>query len=485
MKKHLLTAAAALLLLGTALASCGETASDPVNAENPGNDTAAETAAVTETDVYDLVETPDLGGYTFRICNNTSNFAYQVIDLDEATGEPLDDSIYRRNTEVEKALNITITAQDMAYNEVITTLKNSVMAGDNAYDVYFDEIGQFLGNGIFNTYLTDMQSVSTIHYENPWWNVSAMDSIQIDKRRFFLFNDIDVMFYECFGAFLYNKTMAASYDMPDFYSLVDQGKWTLDVVKENMLAASSDLNGDGKFDSNDQYGCACFASCMPGFFVAANTHFITKDADGKPVWGGLTERMTDVYNKICDCLFSNKDAIRTPGSPNLAELDQHGIFHGGKSLFYFEPLGSAKKMRDVDFEVGVLPFPKYDEAQENYGSYICNIAAACVVPITCNDAEKMGSILEVMAAYSNKYVRPAYFDTTLNFKYAQDETSQKMLDIILTGGEFELGTVYNWGNLGTQLTSLIQSPSDKWASTFEKINDKVKAAIEKTINSET
>ena len=50
-------------------------------------------------------------------------------------------------------------------------------------------------------------------------------------------------------------------------------------------------------------------------------------------------------------------------------------------MFFFDPVGSLKKLRDMDVEFGVLPYPKYEESQENYVSLISEYAAFCGIQI--------------------------------------------------------------------------------------------------------
>ena len=92
----------------------------------------------------------------------------------------------------------------------------------------------------------------------------------------------------------------------------------------------------------------------------------------------------------------------------------------------------------MDDEFGIVPFPKYDEAQQDYITYIANYAAMCGIPVTTSDAARTGTILENLCAYSFGDLREAYVDTTLNFKYIRDEESKEMLNLILTSGRFNL-----------------------------------------------
>ena len=42
------------------------------------------------------------------------------------------------------------------------------------------------------------------------------------------------------------------------------------------------------------------------------------------------------------------------------------VFKGGNLLFYGANMFGLEQMRDLDIEMGFLPCPKYDEAQEHY-----------------------------------------------------------------------------------------------------------------------
>ncbi len=466
--------------------ACGDTETG----KGAANDTNAVTQKGTaeteapEPSIYDDLYLPDLGGYEFRILNNISDFAYTKMETEGETGEALDDSIYIRNRKAEEALHIKLVVEEQAWDAVINTIKKQVTAGDKDYELFFDETGQLLGKGVFNTYLADMSDVSTIHYEKPWWNTEAMESIEIGDARYYLYSDMHLMLYESYAAIFYNKSIASSLDMPNFYDVVENGKWTLDLLKECITDGSADLNGDGKMDAADRYGFGYYDSCNIGFFVACGEPLIQKDKDGIPYWNGLTEKMVNVYEKTTDAIYRQNDCCVHRSQPWAANLDPnitHDMFHNGQMLFELDPIGSLKRFRDVDFEVGLLPLPKYDETQDRYYSYIAYLAAAGAVPLTVDDLERTGTILEVLAAYSNQYVRNAYFDNTLDFKYIQDEESQTILDGILSTGQFDLSALYPWGNLGSTVAEMMTKPSEKFVSTVEKREKSIQKGIAKTL----
>ena len=66
--------------------------------------------------------------------------------------------------------------------------------------------------------------------------------------------------------------------------------------------------------------------------------------------------------------------------------DNTAIVHAmldSRCLFYFEMLGSYSQFRTMEDDFGIIPPPKYDEAQENYHAYVSNgWTSTYVVPIT-------------------------------------------------------------------------------------------------------
>ena len=96
--------------------------------------------------------------------------------------------------------------------------------------------------------------------------------------------------------------------------------------------------------------------------------------------------------------------------------------------------------RDADVDIGVLPYPKYDDAQENYisldwGGFMC-------VPGTVENPDMVGAVLELLAYDSEETVIPTYYDIMLDGKLARDDDSVKMFDILFDTIAYEVGGNY-------------------------------------------
>jgi len=105
---------------------------------------------------------------------------------------------------------------------------------------------------------------------------------------------------------------------------------------------------------------------------------------------------------------------------------------------------------EIDF--GVLPVPKFDEAQDRYYCTVSPYTANFIAfPATMTEAERNGMIVEALSCESMYTLTPAYYDKTLNGKAVRDEESSEMLDIIFSSTVMDLGHSFGWGGLYSAL----------------------------------
>jgi hypothetical protein len=113
-------------------------------------------------------------------------------------------------------------------------------------------------------------------------------------------------------------------------------------------------------------------------------------------------------------------------------------------------LDNAPALRQSEVEFGILPFPKYDEDQENYLSHSYDGLSSFGVPLCAYDPEMCGMILEALCAESSYSVIPKYYDVVLQGRLARDEESKEVLDTIRENLYFDFGFVYS-GAIGKGL----------------------------------
>ena len=130
-------------------------------------------------------------------------------------------------------------------------------------------------------------------------------------------------------------------------------------------------------------------------------------------------------------------------------------------------------------DFGILPQPKYDEAQESYYSFVsphgcCFIA----LPQTVAGNEDYGFLTEALARYSNQYVRPIAYDLVYKEKDSRDERSAEVLNILLDSLYIDFVSLYNSASLNDSLVTVLFNDKP-FVSTMEKKQSAMDKALVK------
>lgn len=493
MKKRL-TAILLAMLMVMPLAACSDNASDSESSSSVDEETAStvENAAdTTETQseedaeldaLYADVPSEDYNGYEFVFLNNISNFAYTFMTTEELTGDVLNDAVYNRNIKVSEKLGIVITENLVDYGDVTDAMNKEIAANTDTYDCFWNE-SKFVAPFATKGSLVNVNDIESLNLDKPWWNSGAMNDVEVKDKLYFLVGDLHLMFKEAHWLLGFNKNIMDSVNLSAPYDLVREGKWTYDALNQYLTAAVSDLNGNGEVDIEDQFGLTSYDGCIRAFVYGTGETVMEKNSEGIPEFITPGDRFYSVYDDLVNMLFAVSDG-RYCG--NLSGLDTYGgwmgVFSQGHAMFFSDPVGSLKKLRDMDAEFGVVPYPKYDENQENYVSLIAVYAAFCGIPITNSDTERTGVILENLCAESYGGVRDAYSQATLNFKYIRDEDSSEMLDIVFNTGTFNLSDTLGVSVLTDTIQSNANNGKTDIASQYTKMMKSALKLLDKAID---
>ena len=440
MKTRLSATLAATLLLAASLLSCAEPAdvSDiQTNAPDNTPDTVAETEAVSKRPACNLPENLDFGGAAFHtIAFSWQGYLYYFF-ADEENGDIMNDAIYARTRAIEERLNVDLQhtlLESTAITEVPNTVKPTVLAGDDVYQqVLFhciEGVSSFASQG----YLYNLDEMPHIDINAEWWNKEQMDALRLGENTYFAVNDYML---PCPYIVYFSKDMVNDLEFEDPYQLVYDGRWTLDVFTQMARTVVSDLDGNGKMEGEyDRFGVTASEVSKYNSFVTGADQFITeKTSDGQITLAINTEKMLHIVEMFAD--LAKQDVCFMPQSEYEG---YHLTLDTGRLLFDLETLTWAEKMRDYTVEFGFLPYPKYDEAQENYRSL--DWGGLMGIPLSITDPELVGAVLELQAYESGNSVLPTYYDTVLTGKLARDENAVKMLDIVFDTICYEPGGNY-------------------------------------------
>nr|MBQ4319944.1 hypothetical protein [Clostridia bacterium] len=440
MKKLALILLAAMLL--PALVACGGD-TDTGTADTTAAD-AAETTTAAETEeekiTDDLPSDLNYNGYEFKLHSRYAPIYFNyTVGAQEENGDVVNDAIYARDRALEDRLNIkfTETTYDNASQgqEVPRTL---IMAGDDTYDLF---VGRNLQSFAWaaDGLLINWEQLDYVDLDKPYWDASINESLVLNDKMFFAAGAFNLTAYEWTHVLLFNKKMHENLGLENLYDLVTDGKWTYDKFESLAKTAVAVVNGDGVMDTNDRYGLISYnAQVLPGFWIGAGTQTIDRDSDGKFVYSTPSnEKFINIYNKVIEDMYDEQIWYQMPR--NMTDfMDQIQPFIDEKGLFCNANFFRISKLRAMETDFGILPYPKWEESQDDYYSRIegCEMP---VVPMTNKDLDRTGAILEALASGSYYTVVPAYYDMAITGKYARDEESIEMLNIITGNRVFDYG----------------------------------------------
>lgn len=475
MKKFICLVLAASIALPV-IYSCGENSESPEK-NQPQLEIPHETLVPEDTRaaVSDNLPDMDYNGKKFNfLCRTSQLYEYNV---EEENGEIVNDALHRRNKTVEERFNVNINTIDMDgswgnMQGFKNTISNSAMSGDGEYDLVEGDvvIVDLLGKG----YFVNLLDSPYINVEKPWWARSSVEALNVGGVLEFIAGDYSLLLWEGLCVVFFNKKLVADYAIESPYELVKSGKWMLDAVERLSKDIYEDLNGDGKSGPEDLYGLLTTnGNMIDNFQISCDLRLAAKDEDGFPMFANpVDEHSVSVAQKIFDLV--HRQGVFMFDENRIKDIHEV-MFMEDRGLFYTSFLRDAQAFRAMETDFGILPYPKYDEAQKEYKTLSRAGSAAFAIPVTVKDREFAEIILEALCAESYRKVIPAYYDVALKYKYARDDDSSEMLDIIREGIEYDFANIAldytEWVML--ELRSMVSGKTFDWVSRMEKMRDKI------------
>ena len=486
----------AVLIAGV---SCGDKNSEGGDADRPQNQADAEhedagsqnEAANTKLPPPELPDM-DLKGADFVIL--TSNLGgsgvntiwdQRDIGAEEETGDTINDAVYKRNSIVEEKLNCKIVDRQVHLGQFGTDVQKAVRAGDATIDAVTPRAASVFPNLIVNNCLVNFEKLPYIALSKPWWDQNCAGNLSICGKIFGVASDMTLMDKDSTTAIVFNKQLQTDYQIENLYQLVSGGKWTIDKLLDLSKIVSVDVDGNGIRDDKDAYGLLYQIDSMTSFLSGCGGFVGGKDKNDLPVMTLITQKSLDVLDKLFDVLYDDMYCLNFGWSEKISKdalTVMNEMFQENRALFMWIRMADVENLRSMETDFGILPIPKYDEAQEQYLSTVNPyVGVLTSVPNCAANLANSSAVLEYMA-YEGKYIlQPAYYDVVLATKIARDEESGKMLDIIFGNRAYDIGEVFNFGSLGTELAYMSRDRERNIVSNYEKKEAGAIEEIEKLV----
>ena len=485
MKKFVLLTLILMLTTLPLLACASESDGGNIDNTEPNSDIKADTAAEADETVEDALTFPDLPdidfeGYEFRILNSRDGsiaWLWTQLVSEEETGEALNDAIFRRNRRMEEKFGFNLAQIDAGDpGDVFNRARRIIQSGSDDFDLAMTVPSNALTLAQGDM-IVSIDQMPHIDLSSPWWDQNMNRDFSIGNRLFFTSGDFSFNQYSATITILFNKQMHSDLALDDPYQLVREGKWTIEKFGEMGRAGLKDLNGDGIYDADDQWGYMAFSHVYTlAFMNGMGARYIQKDEHDMPYLTTNTEQFISRFHAMFDIL---QEGWLFDGNTRGMGRPEH-IFLENRALFWTELMNWANILRSMENDFGILPMPKYDE-QQPYHIASTGLPHVMCIPATTGDFNRTGVILEALNAESRLATLTVYYDTMLVTQLARDEESGEMLDIIFANKIYETGRKFWESNVAGPISSAMANGNRDIISVIERSETRAVRDIETAV----
>lgn len=435
-----------------AFASCAGTTPDAPSSTGSNEEKtlppSTETEPETDADGYIVDALPEKLDFGRRTFNVLQWRAYQnEFYLEGDAKDSINEALYYRVGNAEERLNsvLNIEYENGDWSNMgtfVDKIYNDVNSQINHYDL----VGQYSfaapTAAMYGCYKNLTKAGNYLDLEKPWWDQDLIQSAQLADKTFFVTGDIaPTSIYQNFCLFVnLDMVEAQQYSVDDLYRDALDGSWTMEKLQEMTRGIYLDTDHDGVASAGDTYGLDVFDNPhYDAFFYACGMKVVERTENGFALTAEfLGQKATNLVDEM-KAYIAGGDVSKT----------QNGgmAFSEGRAMFVLTTFNyPLTKLREAKFRYGVLPMPKYDEAQKDYAISLAAPYTVYSIPRFCSSAEQSGALMEVLASHAYRAISPVIYEETLKTKLAgtRPENAQ-IYDLIRQSKVYDVGRIY--GNI--------------------------------------
>ena len=478
---RILTLLLALVMTVSAFAACGgnEEEITTQSSQNEISETESETEA-TPTNVEQK--------------NYNTEFYLSILDdvnppkyywLEESENDAMSEAVFARQQKVMDWLGVEIMGVGIGlnHNNYIEPFKTAVKNKDGSVDTLLTHVSTGVAGLVAEAYLRPYDDMPGIALESDYWNIEFMDSLAVNDYHYLGFSDFNILYTNVVA---FNKTMMDQYSdalEKPLYDVVRDKAWTLDKMIEVVNLVYIDTTADGK-TPDDTFGLAG-RQWVPwvGFMQACGIKLVEMDETGMYKIAPMNELNKEKTAALVDKL----SALSASNSAYLDYMTTSVTsvpFTSGRALLFIEATYSIVSFLDYDVSFGVLPYPKWDEAQDRH--YHLQWGGYLAIPTYLGNEVMVGETLDTLAFYSDD-VKITFYEKMLGKQVADVPDDRAMLDIVWdtvctdfgqsfsdeAGGILYMLPQVTYADSGTNLTSYMASKERTGNSNLQKFVKKI------------
>ena len=472
--KKVIALVLALVFICTALIACTKDKTND-NQNNNGNqnkpqNSEKQTNEYGEESFSTVVPSQDLdfGGEELTILVRDNVICSREWHKDSPEDE-LDEAVAMRNAAVEDTLNLKMEYEmvpDASYDTFAANF-NGMITDDIVSDMhYYDIAANFAYAGAYpavREFAADLNNKEVFQYFDfslPCWNQAIVQNTTINGRLHYVSGDINLSMFDAAMVIWYNKTLydakKEDTDPENIQTHALAGQWTYQDLYVWASRLYEDSNGTQGKDADDTYGLSISHSkrgnpnphdAIP---YAWDLEFVLTENDG-------THSFNIVGNsKAEDALTKFRSLIYAEGARKNGSV---GNFAAGHYVFWTGAIYPSEDanmtIREMEDKYGLLPWPKYDAEQENYGTTSQDYYSLMTVLDHAESSiptkgDEISAYLQLATEESYTSVRGYYFNRIIKPKYFGTDDSEgtvtnsiALFDIIVDNIEFDYWTIYS------------------------------------------
>ena len=484
MKNRVLSALLCLaVLMSVLLVACAE---DEVDDKKTNDESITEEEYFSERD--DLPDGLWFDNTKIVIHGRYGDPDFPIIELgvEEEIGEPINDAIWERNYNVEERLGVVIEPYQpnpwQSYYNSVNQIRGTIQSGIDDFQIiagWSAQIPILSTEKLFDNLL----DYEYINVDKPYWNRSIVDELQIHDTLYFLCGDISLLMLQSAYSMAMNAKVADTYHITGIYDTVLNKEWTIEKLYQYSAMVYNDVNGDSKKNDGDLFGIhwGRLINDVDSFMQSSQIRMTSRGEDDLPYLDVNEDKLNSLTEKIFKLVYENPGSLVVPSAEaDKAFIGDRSLFNPSYLFFY------TYNYRDMESDYYILPYPLYDDQQEEYSTRVADALSIWGMPITVEAKDAVTATLEAMASESYRIVTPAFFETSLKHKFTRitNEKAYKMLDIIREGIMLNFEIIYN-ESIGYPyhiLRDLIGNRNPNFASTWDNrkgdVIDKLELVVE-------
>jgi hypothetical protein len=485
MKK--LLALVLVLVLSISAIACTSKNSEKKPVTSGTSDVEVTTPGKTETEIKPNLPEVTYDGRDFRVhMQQGKDFEFFI---EEDSENAIKSALWKRNVTVEDEYDVEIKP---VYNETTGTLYSHVdeiitflFAEEDTFDITATMVAAS-GRLVLNDALVDWSTQKYNQLNAKWWLSGANKQFEIYGSIYTAVGSTCITALRYTYAMMYNKTMGDRLNegegiTSEVYDAIDNMTWNIDYFTSIVSKVYNDIDDVNGPSDGDQYGfVAENLTNLDVYSQAFNLPMLAPSETDGIVFVYPSERLYMAVDKVITLYQSNGSRIF-----DTAGLEGYSFIHNN-ALFATMRIetaigGGLEIMEDV---YTILPYPMLDENQENYNSGVMDNYTVLGLYKLAPDYEFASIITEALNIEAMNILYPAYYDEALCKKYVTDERYVEMVDIVLEGRRFDMGTLFqeNLSRVSMMFRDVVRSGRNVMKDYIDSSSENVNTGITNIID---